>query len=61
MSIICELELRKSFTFRVAVATQQVYWTPRLSVIPVFLILDMHIISEIKSLKLNIVLFLFNP
>ena len=44
MSIICEhdhrLELRKSFKFWVAVATKQVYRKPRLSVIPIFLLLD---------------------
>ena len=44
MSIICEhvdrLELRKSFKFWVAVATQRVYRNPCLSVIPLFLLLE---------------------
>ena len=45
MSMWCEhdnsLELRKSFKFSVAVATQQLCRKPPLSAIPVFLILDM--------------------
>ena len=47
ISIICEqvhrMQLRNSFKIWVAVTTWQVYQKPRLSVIPVFLILDLHI------------------
>ena len=44
---VCEhvhrLELQKSFTFLFALAMEQVYRKPHLSVIPVFPILDMHV------------------
>ena len=47
MPVICEhahrLELRQSFKFLVAVATSQVYRKPRLPVIPIFMIQDMHV------------------
>ena len=45
--ILCEhvhrLKLRKSLKCWIVVATWQVYRRSRLSVIPVFLILDMHV------------------
>ena len=54
MAIRCghvhNLSLQKSFKFWVAVATQQVYRNPFLSVISVILIFNMHILNLMSPL-----------
>ena len=47
-----EKDLRRYFTFWAAVAMEQVCRKPHLSVIPVFLILDMHVRKLISYLFL---------